>query len=1226
MRILTVRFKNLNSLAGEWEINLQDPVFTSSGIFAITGPTGSGKTTILDAICLALYGQTPRLANISATTNEIMTRHTGECLAEVTFESSHGIFRCFWHQNRAGKKPGGKLQSPDHEIADAKSGLVISTKIKEVAAKVREVTGMDFHQFTRSMLLAQGGFAAFLDAKPDDRAPILEQITGTGIYSDISILVHERTSKERESLQRLKDQAGAITLLSPEETKALTVEKSEKENALSGIQTKITFLQAHLDLLQRIAALQSEVRKIEDQQNDLTVRRQEAAPDIHRLAMGQRAVVHESAWRSLSDLRSRENQQSKKIEDLQSRCATLLEARRIADESVRDAEQACQKAQAVFDEQRPILQQVRELDARIESASESYKSASGTVDEKNRRRTVVLTDLERLKTERLDLEAQKERATSYLTEHGGDALLISACSGISARLSAWQKNYKDLSDLTVSFEKATKSPSQVRASYEEAKKTVLASEKNLADKNAELSDLRKQAVLLLQGSPIGDIRKREIDLRNRIEILKRMQEILFSEDGHRADLKILTTAAVELETSKKEHERLKADLVLHQIRQEALVESEEKAFRRALIIRDLTVHRVHLKNGEPCPLCGSRDHPYNTGVIPDIDKDESGLTLARKQLTEIVNTVREHDLAIASITSEISSNQQEQIRLSNLISDEMKSWTEGVQELGLVGDPEDRNQLVQNARLNTEEILARVLEQISGYDECDKKIRTLELDYNSAKDHHSSVLKSEQGAQFACSSVEAEMARLQFAKDESERSLAALHEDLRDSLTPFQISDITPDSVKEITALLSKRRDVYQKNEEHIKAAILRIADLDGRIAEKGISISVLDDEITLGLEELQKKKDSLSVIQNERRALFGDKRPQTEEEHLIQAVRACGEVFESARKVAEQKRGDCDTIAGQIQSLSLSLDEVRREVNTRTDSFVQAIHGSGFSDEDSFEASLLSASDLSALEVMISGLEKEETKLTALKNDRKKALFEAEAEAAGYQDPGTQGPDEAFQEAVHLRDSLQEEIAMIVVRIDEDQRKRDQIAGSLSMIEAQKRELQKWERLHTLIGSADGKKFRVFAQGLTFQILITQANRHLQMMTDRYLLKPDPDMALNLAVIDTWQAGDHRSTKNLSGGESFLVSLSLALGLSGMVSKNVRVDSLFLDEGFGTLDDEALDIALGVLSGLHQEGKLIGIISHVPAIKERISARITVEKRSHGRSVIVAPGCRKIS
>ncbi|NOQ51638.1 MAG: AAA family ATPase, partial [Desulfuromonadaceae bacterium] len=191
MRILQVRFKNLNSLAGEWKIDLTHPTFAADGIFAITGPTGAGKTTILDAICLALYGRTPRLNRITKSGNEIMSRQTGECFAEATFETQAGRFRCHWSQHRARKKPDGELQAPKHEIADADSGQIFEAKLRGVAGQIETVTGMDFDRFTRSMLLAQGGFAAFLQAAPDERAPILEQITGTEIYSRISIRVHE---------------------------------------------------------------------------------------------------------------------------------------------------------------------------------------------------------------------------------------------------------------------------------------------------------------------------------------------------------------------------------------------------------------------------------------------------------------------------------------------------------------------------------------------------------------------------------------------------------------------------------------------------------------------------------------------------------------------------------------------------------------------------------------------------------------------------------------------------------------------------------------------------------------------------------------------------------------------------------------------------------------------------------------------------------------------------
>ena len=186
MKILNLRFKNLNSLVGEWSIDFTTPEYVSSGIFAITGPTGAGKSTILDAICLALYGRTPRLKSISKSGNEIMSRQTGECFSEVTFATRAGEFRCHWSQHRARKKANANLIDSKHELSNAINGNILETKKRDVATAVEEKTGMDFDRFTRSMLLAQGGFAAFLQALPDDRAPILEQITGTEIDSEIS--------------------------------------------------------------------------------------------------------------------------------------------------------------------------------------------------------------------------------------------------------------------------------------------------------------------------------------------------------------------------------------------------------------------------------------------------------------------------------------------------------------------------------------------------------------------------------------------------------------------------------------------------------------------------------------------------------------------------------------------------------------------------------------------------------------------------------------------------------------------------------------------------------------------------------------------------------------------------------------------------------------------------------------------------------------------------------
>ncbi len=180
MKILNLRFRNLNSLAGEWAIDFQDPELASSGIFAITGPP------VQEKLLSSMQSASPvrpdsRLGRISKSSSEIMSQNTGDYFAEVEFESQKGRFRCHWSQQRAYKKPAGDLQQPRHEIVDSGTGKIIDNKLSSVSEKIREVTGLDFQQFTRSIMLAQGDFAAFLNANPDERAPILEKITGTEI-------------------------------------------------------------------------------------------------------------------------------------------------------------------------------------------------------------------------------------------------------------------------------------------------------------------------------------------------------------------------------------------------------------------------------------------------------------------------------------------------------------------------------------------------------------------------------------------------------------------------------------------------------------------------------------------------------------------------------------------------------------------------------------------------------------------------------------------------------------------------------------------------------------------------------------------------------------------------------------------------------------------------------------------------------------------------------------
>ena len=189
--------------------------------------------------------------------------------------------------------------------------------------------------------------------------------------------------------------------------------------------------------------------------------------------------------------------------------------------------------------------------------------------------------------------------------------------------------------------------------------------------------------------------------------------------------------------------------------------------------------------------------------------------------------------------------------------------------------------------------------------------------------------------------------------------------------------------------------------------------------------------------------------------------------------------------------------------------------------------------------------------------------------------------------------------------------------RIDQDDKNQLKLASKAETLEKLEAEVKKWSLLNKMIGDANGHKFSNFAQGITLQNLLAYANKRLQKLSDRYLLiKPEDEGSLK--VLDQYQGNSERSVTTLSGGETFLLSLALALGLSDMASKNVSLDSLFIDEGFGTLDQETLDIAMNTLERLQSESqKTVGVISHVEALKERITVQVRLQKDALGYSKI---------
>ena len=1044
MRILAVRFKNLNSLAGEWEVDFTDPAYTSDGIFAITGPTGAGKTTLLDAMCLALYRQTPRLGDITVSSNEIMTRQAGECFAEVTFSTQNGTYRAHWSQHRARKRPDGKLQAARHEIADADSGKIIDNKFGSVDKRIIEITGMDFSRFTQSMLLAQGGFAAFLRASADDRAPILEKITGTAIYSAISVSVHERRGLEDQALNMLQAEQEGMRLLTPDVEAELRTDESTLKAQLGVDIDKAGALREQHQWQQRC-------RQLEQQQNtlaqDLTSWQQQDdafGDQRDRLAEASRALELSAIYATLSNLRKEQRQEQQTLLKSQAKLPELAEQLKGQQRQIDLFNRNLAEAEQQFDAARPILKKVHVLDSRLADSRHHLQAQQ-------------------------DLLEQKSGA---LRQYKGNINLSEFADGRQA-----EQHYQQARNATVQAQQDLdnitqgSSPAQWREQRDALSEQITRIETLQQRLNERTQQQQRQAQLA------ADIRRTKADLETSSEKLAQAEELL---TAHKTTLKSL---------------------------------QDQRVLQQRII--DLETLRTELEAGEPCPLCGATDHPFTehspelniNSLSQQISSQEKQVHSSEQQRTSAQTAQVQHSTTIKNLDAQ-----------SQQLDQSLQTLTQEIQALCLALDVDDnadavagRHQVLHRRKLE----ITRTLQSI---DELETALKSCERDQNRAK-------------------------------------------------------------------LISE-------------------------------TVAVRDE-----VQTLQQKQDSL---QAERYTLLQDRNADEEEARLRALTSRAQQAVTSAQQQLQHSTNAYQQLQQQIQLHENSLKVRAGKLKQAEQVFAEQLAQQQFPDEQTFVSAQLPEPERRSLEARSQTLLQQGIELRSALSRTRRELNEELARSLTDDSPETL--EQRWRDQETVVSALREKLGAVRQRLKDNDDARTQQQALAEKIDRQKTEAERWRRLHVLIGASDGKKFRNFAQGLTFELMIQHANVQLQKMTDRYLLQRDHQQPLDLNVVDNYQAGEVRSTKNLSGGESFIVSLALALGLSRMASRNVRVDSLFLDEGFGTLDEDALDTALETLSSLQQEGKLIGVISHVAALKERIATQINVSPLAGGRSTLSGPGCRALT
>jgi exonuclease SbcC len=1089
MKILKLKFKNINSLSGENEIDFTQSVFTNEGLFAITGKTGAGKSSILDAISLALYGKTPRV-EISGNENAVMTRGEKDCYSEIIFEVAGKTWKSSWKQERTRT---GNLKPVVRQISDS-NNKIIADQLRACDTRIVEILGLTFDQFTKVILLAQGSFAAFLEANKNDKGELLEQITGTEIYGEISKKVFERSKAEKEQLDRVLLELEAIKILSEEEIKNLNDEIAAFENEKT--------------------QLDEELQKIE----------------------------HAKKWLSdLDSLQKQIDETKRKLPELEVKTITTKEAFDASENALK----------ALKEEQKelePLFKKVREFDIKISEKEKLLHPILTAISDLEKKLHELSQTLETQHSNLGKAEKLLEAKRKWATKHQKYEELISKYAAIENEYRQLISSFKEIENLNAEITNFQKDLKSKEAALQQAAKVFTEKEKDLAAKTQELEAGKRKYAAILDGKELSLLQSEKENISglcNQIKNLIQVERAIAANQKEIEDFagKIRQLDSFIQELSKKiETDKVTID---HLDRQINLLDENIKLTKT---IQSLDELRQTLKDGEECPLCGALEHPFARGNVPQMGEKEIELATLKRQWQEISKRVQQNEKNLATYNSDRDNALKNKAKEEKYLSDNLEKQKEILAEIKSVQAdftiPDGENKIEE-----LKEILSRKQAELKQITATIERAVSCERQLVNLRDKEIPALQREKEA-------------AERLKNEAETAQKLAEQQLNDKQ---ELAATAKDKYeKERASLLVKLQDYGVENMEGLKRCLEAWNENKKQTEELTNLTTTLKSSIALNRKELENLEKSLIEKQNDklnietekqlllaqRKEIFGEKSVEEEENLLKRRIEAA----EAARVKTEKEKNEANTEFEKNKAIVTDKENERAE--------------------------------------------RQALRITA------KSFEELQAEG----ETGKRKADELSQKIGANRQTLLSNAENRKASLDKLKEKERQQAIS-----------NKWAKLNELIGSGDGKKYRNFAQALTFEHLISLSNRQLQKMSDRYLLKRSGDSTnpFELSVIDKFQNSEERTAQNLSGGEKFIVSLSLALGLANMAGKNMRIDTMFIDEGFGTLDSDYLDVALNALSNLQSEGKIIGVISHLTELKERISTHIEVVPMGNGHSKI---------
>ncbi|MCH8619417.1 AAA family ATPase [Undibacterium sp. TS12] len=1272
MKILAIRGKNLASLAGEFVVDFTQEPLQSAGLFAISGPTGAGKSTLLDALCMALYEDTPRLVRAGATklpdgaeaitqrnAGNLLRRGTGEGYAEVDFVGTDGQpYRSRWSVRRSRNKASGALQPTSMSLHQLPQLTPIGGKNTEVKEEIVKRLGLKFEQFTRAVLLAQNEFSSFLKADDNDRGELLETLTGSDIYGQISQRAFARARDEREKLERIHVRLADNKPLSAEERTQLDSDVQASKNLLAQFDAQLEELHIHLrwheddgKLLRAEQDAILQLQKNEQQQQAAEAQRdhlqqveavQAARPLLNEIARLQ-AAIHQGQT-DLSDTAT-------KIE-----ADTLLAQEQHF--NLDKARQDLQSAEQALQEASPALDAAKALDSSLLILQGNWHAAQQTLAQTEQALGAARQNLNNKQTELALLQKKRQDTSTWLTQHASLQTLAEQWTTWELLLKQAGTAKRDLAfqqQNIVNLQQQKDRQEQLWADKEkQLEASTLACKQAGQSRDAAHQELAQLDLPALQ-TRRQSLEQRRTQLSTATDLHRQLQE-------HTSRIQNLQTQQQALQTSMQAIEQAAATAQKQLPGLAAAREQAEKSLQLTQAACNANVEslRDSLQDGQACPVCGATEHPYKT-TNPQLH------ALLAELQNELTKCQQAEQCSRDRATTASAESRQYQAQLKQLAQDRMtaetrrqtlqETWTSSsiVAELSAASTADDITAWLDNQQNHLQQQLQQVQHSEQVYTSALKARDQAQINWEKTsstlqaiKEEHTSIghaVEKSSTALAQCREKEQDAShKLTDALDQLEAAFATQGEDGSDwregwHTEPAQFQDRCARHVQQ-----------WQNQQQAHRQLNEQIAVLQTEADKLQVQTRQLDEQYASEHKRNQAAEKEFTQRQTERRQLFQGSTVQEVETTLNSNIRAAREsiqiqqkthddIRERLTRLHEAQKQINSRITTQSHELQLAKDQLSawlKQQQTRNASLDEARlhdllrHDYHWLQTERTAIQTLDKASQQAATVLHERRQQRQTHLEQRPASLSFASIDAAADETSM--PVNQGGSSSSENETEAdditnlqnllkqlnskRQQAQQQLGRHEVTLAQDEARHQKAKDMIDELQQQEAQTRLWAQMNELIGSADGKKFRNYAQQITLDVLLAYANQHLHQLSRRYRLQRVAD-TLALMVIDQDMGDEYRSVHSLSGGESFLVSLALALGLASLSSNRIKVESLFIDEGFGSLDADTLRIAMDALDSLQAQGRKVGVISHVQEMTERIATRVLVQRVSGGSSSV---------